>query len=107
MNPMFTSFNQTFVGPAGSIIGAISIFIIGWLVALGVAALVRNVLAKVNINQRMNTSTGKTYDVEGIISKVVFWFIFIIAISLSLVHNIASMSVWQFQDVCRGLWQYR
>lgn len=93
MNPMFTSFNQTFVGPAGSIIGAILIFIIGWLVALGVAALVRNVLAKVNINQRMNTSTGKTYDVEGIISKVVFWFIFIIAISLSLDQlNLNSIS---------------
>ena len=84
MNPMYTSFNGYLGGPIGSIIGAILIFIIGWLVALGIAALVRGVLSKVNLNQRMNSSTGKSYDLEGIISKIVFWFIFIIAISGAL-----------------------
>ena len=90
---MYTSFNGYLGGPIGSIIGAILIFIIGWLVALGIAALVRNVLAKVNVNQRMNSSTGKTYDIEGIISKVIFWFIFIIAISMALDQlNLNSIS---------------
>lgn len=94
MNPVFTSFNGYLGGPIGSIIGAILIFIIGWLVALGIAALVRNVLAKVNLNQRMDTSTGKSYDLEGIISKIVFWFIFIIAISAALnTLNLNSISV--------------
>ncbi|WP_300311999.1 mechanosensitive ion channel [uncultured Psychrobacter sp.] len=94
MNPMFTSFNGYLGGPIGSIIGAILIFIIGWLVALGIAALVRNVLAKVNLNQRMDSSTGKSYDLEGIISKIVFWFIFIIAISAALnTLNLNSISV--------------
>ncbi|WP_201558627.1 mechanosensitive ion channel [Psychrobacter sp. 72-O-c] len=93
MNPMFNSFNGYLGGPIGSIIGAILIFIIGWLIALGIAALVRNVLAKVNLNQRMNSSTGKTYDLEGIISKIVFWFIFIIAISGALSQlNLDSIS---------------
>lgn len=93
MNPMYTSFNGYLGGPIGSIIGAILIFVIGWLVALGIAALVRNVLAKVNLNQRMNSSTGKTYDLEGIISKIVFWFIFIIAISGALSQlNLNSIS---------------
>ncbi len=93
MNPMYTSFNGYLGGPIGSIIGAILIFIIGWLVALGIAGLVRNVLAKVNLNQRMNSSTGKTYDLEGIISKVVFWFIFVIAISGALNQlNLNSIS---------------
>ncbi|WP_352338897.1 mechanosensitive ion channel [Psychrobacter sp. 16-MNA-CIBAN-0192] len=92
MNP-YTSFNGYLGGPIGSIIGAILIFIIGWLVALGIAALVRNVLAKVNVNQRMNSTTGKTYDLEGIISKIVFWFIFIIAISGALSQlNLNSIS---------------
>ena len=84
MNPMFTSFNGYLGGPIGSIIGAIFIFIIGWLVALGIAALVRGVLSKINLNQRMSSSTGKNYDLEGIISKIVFWFIFVIAISGAL-----------------------
>jgi hypothetical protein len=93
MNPMYTSFNGYLGGPIGSIIGAILIFIIGWLVALGIAALVRNVLAKVNLNQRMDSSTGKSYDLEGIISKIVFWFIFIIAISAALnTLNLNSIS---------------
>ncbi len=93
MNPMYTSFNGYLGGPIGSIIGAILIFIIGWLVALGIAALVRNVLSRVNLNQRMSSSTGKTYDLEGIISKVVFWFIFIIAISGALNQlNLNSIS---------------
>lgn len=93
MNPMFASFNGYLGGPIGSIIGAILIFIIGWLVALGIAALVRGVLSKVNLNQRMNSSTGKTYDLEGIISKIVFWFIFIIAISGALNQlNLNSIS---------------
>ncbi len=93
MNPMYTSFNGYLGGPIGSIIGAILIFIIGWLVALGIAALVRGVLSKVNLNQRMNSSTGKTYDLEGIISKIVFWFIFIIAISGALNQlNLNSIS---------------
>ncbi|WP_201580563.1 mechanosensitive ion channel [Psychrobacter glacincola] len=93
MNPMYTSFNGYLGGPIGSIIGAILIFIIGWPVALGIAALVRNVLSRVNLNQRMNSSTGKTYDLEGIISKIVFWFIFIIAISGALNQlNLNSIS---------------
>ena len=93
MNPMFTSFNGYLGGPIGSIIGAILIFIIGWLVALGIAALVRGVLSKINLNQRMNSSTGKSYDLEGIISKIVFWFIFIIAISGALSQlNLNSIS---------------
>lgn len=93
MNPMYASFNGYLGGPIGSIIGAILIFIIGWLVALGIAALVRNVLSKVNLNQRINSSTGKTYDLEGIISKIVFWFIFIIAISGALNQlNLNSIS---------------
>lgn len=93
MNPMYTSFNGYLGGPIGSIIGAILIFIIGWLVALGIAALVRGVLSKVNLNQRMNSSTGKSYDLEGIVSKIVFWFIFIIAISGALSQlNLNSIS---------------
>ena len=93
MNPMFTSFNGYLGGPIGSIIGAIFIFIIGWLVALGIAALVRGVLSKIDLNQRMNSSTGKSYDLEGIISKIVFWFIFVIAISGALSQlNLNSIS---------------
>ena len=94
MDSMFTSFNSYLGGPIGSIIGAILIFIIGFFVALAIAGMVRGVLAKVNINQRMNSSTGKKYDLEGIIAKIIFWFVFIIAISMGLDQlNLNSISV--------------
>ena len=84
MDNMFVWFNNNLGGPIGSIIAAILVFVSGWLVALGIAGLVRGLLARMNVNQRMNTSTGKNYDIEGIVSKVVFWFIFLMAISGAL-----------------------
>ncbi|WP_227430908.1 mechanosensitive ion channel [Psychrobacter sp. I-STPA6b] len=92
-NSMFVGFNNYLGGPIGSIIGAIFIFVIGWLVALAIGGLVRNLLARANVNQRMNSSTGKSYDVEGIAAKIVFWFIFIMAISGALsMLNLTAVS---------------
>ena len=80
-------------GPFGSVIGAFFILLIGFLIALGLKILVRKVLAKINLNQRMNTSTGKTHDIENIIANVVFWFILVIAISGTLNQlNLNSIS---------------
>lgn len=93
MNNTLGWFNHNLAGPIGSVIGAILIFIFGWIVAMIGGALIRNVLAKVNLNQRINSSTGKQHDIENIISKVVFWFIFIIAISGALNQlNLDSIS---------------
>lgn len=93
INNIFAWFNQNLGGPIGSIIGALLIFVIGWIVALIIAAIVRGVLGRINVNQRMNSSTGKQYDIEGIISKVFFWFIFVMAISMALDKlNLESIS---------------
>lgn len=84
MDNMFVWFNNNLGGPIGSIIAAILVFVIGWLIAMALAGVVRNLLSRINLNQRMNTSTGKTYDLENIISKVIFWFVFLMAISGAL-----------------------
>ncbi|WP_019673979.1 mechanosensitive ion channel [Psychrobacter lutiphocae] len=84
MDNMFVWFNNNLGGPIGSIIAAILIFVIGWLIAMALGGVVRNLLARVNLNQRMNSSTGRTYDIEGIVAKVIFWFIFLMAISGAL-----------------------
>lgn len=84
INNVFAWFNQNLGGPIGSVIGAILIFVIGWLMALIIAAVVRGVLSRISVNQRMNASTGQQYDIEGIISKIFFWFVFVIAISMAL-----------------------
>ena len=93
MDNMFVWTNSYLGGPIGSIIAAIIIFIIGYLVALGISGLIRNLLARSSVNQRMNSSTGKTYDIEGILSKIVFWFVFIMAISGALsMLNLTAIS---------------
>lgn len=84
MDNMFVWFNNNLGGPIGSIIAAVLVFVIGWLVAMALGGVVRNLLSRMNLNQRMNSSTGKTYDIENIISKVVFWFVFLMAISGAL-----------------------
>lgn len=93
MENMFNQLNHSFGGPVGSVIGAIIIFIIGFFAALLISGAFRKVLAKTSLNQRMNSSTGKTYDLEGILAKVVFWFVFVIGISASLNQlNLNSIS---------------
>ncbi len=94
MDNMFVWFNNNLSGSVGAIISAILIFVIGWIVAMALGALVRNLLASINVNQRLNTSTGKSYDIENIVSKVVFWFVFLMAISGALSRlNVTAISL--------------
>ncbi len=93
MENMSTIINQYLEGPLGSVLGALLIFILGWIVAKIIAGLVRKLLSRSNVNQRMNTSTGMPLDIEATGSKLVFWFIFIMAISGALnMLNISAVS---------------
>ncbi|WP_434353045.1 mechanosensitive ion channel [Psychrobacter sp. HD31] len=93
MNNIFAWFNQNLNGPAGSVIGAILFFVIGWIIALILAAVVRKMLGSVNVNQRMNSATNQQYDIEGIVAKIVFWFAFMLAIATALEQlNLQSIS---------------
>lgn len=89
----FATFNQYLQGPIGSIVGAILIFILGWLIALILASLTKKGLSKLNLNRHMNQSVGQNYDLSGLISKVVFWFVFIVGLSGALNQlNLAAIS---------------
>ncbi len=93
MSAISNVINQYLGGPIGSVLGAFILFVLGWIVASVVAGLVRKLLSKGNINKRMNSSTGKTLDLEGIGAKFVFWFIFIMAISGALsMLNVSAIS---------------
>ncbi|WP_130804597.1 mechanosensitive ion channel [Acinetobacter ihumii] len=75
------------------IIAAIAIFIIGWILALLIAAGIKKLLTALGTNRHLSSATGKAPDFEGIISKFVFWFVLIIALIASLnVLNIYSVS---------------
>lgn len=94
MEQIFGQFTQSFGGQLSSILGAVIVFLLGWIVALILGAITHKLLAKMNVNQRMNSSTGKKTDLEQLFSRVVFWFVLIIAIAgaLSLL-NLNAISV--------------
>ncbi|MDO4897355.1 MAG: mechanosensitive ion channel [Moraxella sp.] len=76
--------NHYLTSPIGSVIGAILIFLVGYFAALILGSFTKKSLAGIHLNQKINAQTGKNYDLQGLISKIVFWFVFIIAVSASL-----------------------
>lgn len=98
--------NEFFDGPRGAqfdamyywdqfhpILAAIVILLVGWIIALLVAAGVKKLLQKVNTNAKLSSATGRAPNIEGLISKVVFWFILILAVVAALnVLNISGVS---------------
>lgn len=80
------------------IIAAVAILLVGWIIALMIAAGIKKLLQRVNTNHKLSNAAGHPVaeaspDYESIISKFVFWFILIIAIIAALnVLNISSVS---------------
>ena len=75
------------------IISAIAILLIGWIIALLVAAGIKKVLQKLGTNQRLSSATGHRSNIENILARIVFWIILIIAVIGALnVLNLTSVS---------------
>ena len=80
------------------IIAAVVILLVGWIIALIVAAGIKKLLQKFNTNHKLSNAAGhaaisSSPNYESIISKFVFWFIFILAVIAALnVLNINSVS---------------
>lgn len=84
MDNFFMNFNQTLGSSVVTMIGALVIFLVGWILAGVIGSMVHKLFTKLQLNQKMNASTGKTYDITTLLSRVAFWFVFIIGISASL-----------------------
>ncbi len=87
MDPMLNHWG--FMGPqVQTILSALAVFIIGWIVALIASSAMRKLLTGMHVNRRLNDSTGKPHDLERLGSRLLFWFILIIAIvgALSLLN---------------------
>lgn len=75
------------------IIAAVVILILGWLIALIIASGVKKLLQKLGTNEKLSSATGHSPNIEILISKVVFWFILILAVVGALnVLNISGVS---------------
>ncbi|AMW79585.1 hypothetical protein AMD27_12275 [Acinetobacter sp. TGL-Y2] len=75
------------------ILAAVAILIVGWILALIIAAGVKKVLAKLNTNNKLSNATGHRSNIENILSRVVFWVVMIIAVIGALnILNLTSIS---------------
>lgn len=75
------------------ILSAVAILLIGWIIALLIAAGVKKVLQKLGTNQKLSNATGHRSNIENILSRVIFWIILIIAVIGALnVLNLTSVS---------------
>ncbi|HET7268854.1 MAG TPA: mechanosensitive ion channel [Oleiagrimonas sp.] len=76
----FTTWAGNVGGYLPQIVGAIVIFIVGWVVALICRALVRKGLGALRVNERLAGETKSSINVEKVIASVVFWVIMLFAL---------------------------
>ena len=75
------------------ILAAVAILLIGWILALIIAAGIKKLLEKLGTNQRLSSTTGHRANIESIVSRIVFWIVLIIAVIGALnVLNLTSVS---------------
>lgn len=63
-----------------SILGALAILVIGWIIALLAAAGTRKGLARLRTNERLAAQTHSSVDFERVAGRIVFWAILLLAI---------------------------
>lgn len=75
------------------IIAAIAILLVGWIIALIIAAGIKKILTKLGTNQKLSNATGHRSNIENIVSRVIFWVVMVIAVIGALnVLNLSSIS---------------
>ena len=75
------------------ILAAVAILLIGWVIALVIAAAVKKVLSKLGTNQKLSGATGHRSNIENIVSRIVFWIVLLIAVIGALnALNLTSVS---------------
>lgn len=90
-NSLYTNLQTQLGTSLPSIVGALVILAIGWLVAVLVRAGLRRGLGAARLNERVHTSGGRPMDVEKWIAVTAFWLILLI--TLMAVLNALDLQV--------------
>ena len=94
MNDMATMW-ESLQGSMGvhipQLLGALAIFIVGWIVAMLVRAGARRGLGALKINERFSGNTGQRVDIEGVVGMVLFWLVLLL--TLAAVFNALNLSM--------------
>ncbi|AXY57534.1 hypothetical protein CDG60_13790 [Acinetobacter chinensis] len=75
------------------VLAAVAILLVGWILALIIAAGAKKLLEKLGTDQHLSKATGHRSNIESIVGRVIFWLVMIIAVIGALnVLNLTSVS---------------
>lgn len=87
LSKVISQFSMNIGSNLTTILGAILFFIIGWIIALIIASLARKLFKKLNLNGHIKNNLetlSEDTDIERIASRLMFWFVFLFAITGTL-----------------------
>ncbi len=90
-NALWESLQSTLGTHIPQLLGALAIFILGWLIAVLVRAAVRKTLGFVGVNHRFGRLTGTGVDIEGAVALALFWLV--ILLTLVAVFNSLNLAL--------------
>jgi hypothetical protein len=102
------NFISDIVGALPEILGALLILLIGYIVAKVVSSIVRKALTKVGLNQYLQSATGGNIiqraipNLSGTVASIVFWALFLFAISVS----VSALGIPALVDIVEGIYAY-
>lgn len=84
MEQNFEYVGTTFIQYLPNLLGGVAVLVVGWLVALAAAALVKKLLGKTSVDDRVarwiSPDPGERPPIEHLVSKVVFWVLMILVL---------------------------
>lgn len=93
LNALIQSLQATLGATLPSIAGALLLLVVGWFIALVLRAGIRRALHAVGMNQRLHASTNTEIDLEGGLSKVVYYAVLaVVAVAFFNTLNLQAVS---------------
>lgn len=91
MNALSESLQSTLGSQIPHLLGALAIFVVGWLVAVSIRAGVRRLLGAAGLNRRFAGLTSSEIDLEGAFAIALFWVVLLL--TLIAVFNSLDLAV--------------
>jgi hypothetical protein len=89
-------------------LGFLAILLIGYLIAKAVAAAIHNLLGRAQLNQRLHTGAGGNFiqralpNPQGLIATIVYWVIFLFAVSIA----VSVLGIPALVQIVEGVYDY-
>lgn len=80
MHALWDSLQSTLGGQIPHLLGALAIFVIGWMIAVTLRAGIRRGLGAIGINKRFASLTGSEIDLEGVFAVAAFWVVLLLTL---------------------------